>query len=60
MLGFDTVYIKRDKKNNTFVIEPHLEQPSCTLPNKQLTEMILELPRLYYKIEMYVNSFGIQ
>ena len=50
MLGFNTVYIKRHKNHNYFIIEPHLEQPSCTLANKQLTEKILAMPAIYFKI----------
>lgn len=60
MLGFDGVYIKRNKALGHFVIEPHLEQPSCTLPFKQLTEKILAMPVMYFKVETYVNTFGTQ
>jgi gamma-tubulin complex component 2 len=60
MMGFDGVYIKKHKTLHQFVIEPHLEQPSCNVANKQLAEKILNLPLMYYKVENYINVYSIQ
>lgn len=41
MLGFEGTYIRRRAGTALFVIEPHLESPSCSTALAQLTYRIL-------------------
>lgn len=58
MLGFEGVYIKK-RANLQFVIEPHLEQPTCNIALSQLVYKILSLPALEHKVETYISTYSI-
>ena len=59
-MGFDGVYIKKNKKFNQYIIEPHLEQPSCSMALKQLVDKILTLPTFYVRVQCFIETYGIQ
>ncbi len=60
MLGFDGVYIKKRVNSNHFIIEPHLENPSCSLALAQMADKILDLPVYYYVIESYMAYYSLE
>lgn len=60
MLGYDGTYIKLKAGTFTFVIEPSLESPSCSVAWTQLVSKILVLPSYYLMVENYIAKYQIQ
>lgn len=56
MLGFEGTYIRRRAGTALFVIEPHLESPSCSTALAQLTYRILELPSHYERLMRFMRE----
>lgn len=46
-MGFEGSYVKRRPGGSLFVIEPHLNNPSCEIALSQLTYRILEITAHY-------------
>ena len=55
-MGFEGSYIKRRPGGALFVIEPHLNTPSCNIALSQLTYRILEITAHYEKLMGFIKE----